>query len=1629
MVSLFSERMIIMKKQIILILVLALATALLCSCVTDRGGDSNLSSSDNFTGGDYIFKTGSQLNLVISETLGAPKVNVDGIELDNPEYESKYAAVAETLQQALSSSDASPDILYVGDSTEKAAHEVILGRCDRVVSRQAYVELEKLPVSDGESRFVIYSNGTSVAIAFDDGDYDVAKIAIDFFISNYIEGRTYLTLSVGYKYSESVDMVAYYEEIGDREIAAQWASLESNILKEYKAYYSEDEAKAVELTEDTIAALKKFYGSFNSDALVSWFANLYEPKICVCNALYGSDECQNTPYCGGAGFYFSNSGRDTLGFMPDLESTAQVFGFLKKSGMLDSVNGDVSAAFPDGEVEKIVAWVKSLQDSEDGYFYHPQWSKQETQANNARMGRDLSHAVSILNTFGAKPIYDTPSGVSGEDSTLPTSAIYPSSEALTGRLSSISSVSAASYVISAADTVPSFLTSESAFRSYLKSFDIRTQSYLVANEISSVADQIKARDKELGTTTFTDILISWFEENQNPADGTWHWAATDDPYYANNGVLKVVTTYNKLGREFPNPLKAIDNAINALTCDTPINHVCDLYNTWFTISFICDNLRSYGNSDTASEVVWSLREQAPDAIAATTEKMSACLCEDGSYSYHPGKTQTTSQGLPVAAPTGADEPAKGDVNATVICTYGNITYMFGALGFSGAPSICTEADRIKFKNLIAGFDQVIKNDEIDPYNPDTFDEYSEGTSLSKTYNLLLGSSSATSSLTAIADPRDGAEGNVMQIQSDFASWDTFTFSTKTGIGGDAFVFESDICFESAEYKLSDGSVANVTDGYLMEIHLGSGQNSTKGFYKIMARAEKGSIYLFDYSSSMNGAASSQYTELYTGLSFGEWFHIKVEYFVVDDYTARAKVYVGSTRDDMELVRVSDNFFDYYANKIDNPDAEAAEIGVYTSSMISTTTAYRETILIDNFCAYKSRISYTKEELELSKNVDGPDQDEVIYNFAELEELPEEMEILSSDGTVSINGGYLSLSGGKLSLPANFRTSGANVASFGADILWTNGSSGNNLLSLLFTEGEVKVYNVIGFDFKVKAVDGESYLVIYERQSDGSAGVAIDSVKIAKNVSTNIRIDFYHAQNIALIYVDGSFVTASDAVYANSDPRIINRVTVASSTGSISLNNIVFEKIKFDFATAVEPETPSDVHEFESVEAETERGVAFTNASVENGYAVLTGKNSIISVPIDVRSPVTSAHLVKLTLLSGEELRLAIVDGSGNIIVAVDVTVEETSDGRLVKIYEAGKGGRYDLVIGSKTVDRSKDLTLSLIWHPDEMAANVEICGEAIASTSVCFDASSETLTPAYGALYGTTVGYVNIDDMTAESMYKYRTPVTLDGANAEDASETLTYDYSVASNLPKAVTMTLNAGGSCVRIEQALKKIGDANEEYSKALMIKSNAGANDRFVFNPSNTTAGASRVVFETEMMISSESTASTYLFQLMFTDPASVTGNITYMPTIGIIGNKVVMTDMSSTSKTATDLRYENNFIVLAETDEWFKLRIEYYQGTAETVRIVIKLNDGEDIDIVKRSGTELEVVSTVKAVVSDNYYGVRSETAPNAAPRNDIKQLVFYGQSAPNAVMYMDNTSFYGDGASCINTDINLVKTLK
>lgn len=380
--------------------------------------------------------------------------------------------------------------------------------------------------------------------------------------------------------------------------------------------------------EEGAQMLKYLYDGYD-ERMYLWIAGLWEPTA--------------------GAFYFSNSGRDTEGFLPDIESTIQAMTFLDSSGL-------TAAKYPKiGEVmhTPIARYAESLQD-EDGYFYHPQWGKN---ISVSRRGRDLGWATSAIKSYGGVAKYPTPLEKKADGASL----------------------------------LPEHLQSIENFRAYLASLDLTNQSYSVGNLISAQMAQIKAAGEE-----FVDTVDKWYVENQNPENGTW--SATVD-YHATNGLMKVCLAYSQMGREIPLPEQAMESAFKVTLSDLPSGGITSFYNPWITMQMIIGNLQKYGNADKADQLRARLIANAPMMIKQTAEKIKPFKRDDGSYSYNPAGSCGTSQGAPVSY---AKMP-EGDINGNCLASTGLVRNLCSTLSVKPVTFFCKEDGELFFELIENSF--------------------------------------------------------------------------------------------------------------------------------------------------------------------------------------------------------------------------------------------------------------------------------------------------------------------------------------------------------------------------------------------------------------------------------------------------------------------------------------------------------------------------------------------------------------------------------------------------------------------------------------------------------------------------------------------------------------------------------------------------------------------------------------------------------------------------------------------------------------------------------------------------------------------------------------------------------------
>ena len=363
---------------------------------------------------------------------------------------------------------------------------------------------------------------------------------------------------------------------------------------------------------DFVRDMKELYAVYTPD-VVDWLAGIYDNES--------------------GGFYYSNSGRDNDGFLPDIESTNQATNYLLSSGIISSCD-----ELPEFMKKKIVAFCKSLQSREDGYIYHPQWGKSIT---DHRRGRDLMWAESMKKKFRFE--FD-----------------YPTALERLGRVAESNG--------ECAPELPQHLQSEAALVSYLDSYDWQDDAYYSGNAIAAQSIQIKAAG-------LSDTVVGYLDNIQDKERGMWGRARG---YASINAYLKISALYDKLGKVIPNTDRAVGSIIDCITSEETCQSVCWQYNSWFSIYNIYNSMRKLGDEKGIKEIQRILFSRSRMTLLATAEKVSTFKKVDGSFSYKPHRTSPTSQGAPVALP----ETNEGDMNATVICTGGILENVYRAFGMS-----------------------------------------------------------------------------------------------------------------------------------------------------------------------------------------------------------------------------------------------------------------------------------------------------------------------------------------------------------------------------------------------------------------------------------------------------------------------------------------------------------------------------------------------------------------------------------------------------------------------------------------------------------------------------------------------------------------------------------------------------------------------------------------------------------------------------------------------------------------------------------------------------------------------------------------------------------------------------------
>ena len=854
-----------MKGKILsVLLIILLAASLLVSCGDDNGGNGPENN------GQVVFGGGAIPDIIYSESVDISSVN------------KIYRAVRDTVGE----------IPYYGDDKGEAAeHEIVIGNTSRAITQKAMRKLRTLNrANEYSSAYLIYASAGSVAIVFDeDVDSLGETTAVDYFVNNYITGKSELKLGNGVVYSGEINALDYYEAIDAANQAQKWADLEAEIVN---LTGSEADAKAFS------EALKAFYAETYDVGVVSWLANLYEPFNCFCGECVPGEGVA----CYGGGFYYSNSARDNEGYYPDIESTAQAVGMLTGLGL---GSGGYKNILPANTQAEILQFLRECQDR-NGFFYHPQWDKADTDAHTSRRARDTTNAASVIIELGGTPKYKTPTGVGGESSSLTTP------------IGGSAAFAASKVVLSAG--YATHLEDLETYKAYLDGLRASgTSFYAIGNTISSQMTQIRQRDIDLRTINTDSSLIKytieWFTKYQNAETGTWESTANQ---LAINGLLKISGIFNSARVALPNADKAI-NSVLSLMYNNEKTPPVTVFNIWQSAKNVLSNVTNYGASSgiDVAAIRKQLIKDAPAAIAASSAKLKESLRADGSFAYNYTTSSSTSQGMPVAIP-GAIE---GDVNATMLAMTGTYGGMFATFGISTYPKPYGLKEGRIFRQIIDELGPVQKIGIIED-NATAMDFEDENVGETPTsLNPNLKSNGA--SVTVI---EEGKTGNGVRLISNAGGGD-YLYIPNNGVkSGKSFVFEGNFKINST----------GTTNGYALQVHVGNSY-----MFGVDTVAD-GTVKIYEATTT------SSATDIVNDIAVvnkDEWFKLRFEFYCGDASSARIKCYVND-----ELKVISNNYY----GKLENATPAPATSSIQNSYIYVMSGRAVSMDLDDLFCYASSK---------------------------------------------------------------------------------------------------------------------------------------------------------------------------------------------------------------------------------------------------------------------------------------------------------------------------------------------------------------------------------------------------------------------------------------------------------------------------------------------------------------------------------------------------------------------------------------------------------------------------------------------------------------------------------------------------
>ncbi len=1344
------------------------------------------------------------------------------------------------------------------------SHEIIVGKTDRELSKKAYNYLTRFKDDNKDAGYVIYSDGKSVAIAFDNASYgeNIAFIeAIEEFVSEYMQTAS-LKFDAGavcHDFFDSIDR----QEARDEEISKRLWDLK---LSQITAKVDGNEELATSIF-DELQSLQYIYNDKYS--IVEWIANLYDPEI--------------------GGFYYSNSARNNQGYLPDLQSTSQALGIVES--ILTGYGGTLTDYFGEEIAEKFVSFAKNMQDP-NGYFYHPQWSKGLTDNNLERRTIDVLAALNIMELFGATPTYDTYNGVKGEGAVTPASRLtLPLAD---------NGVASVSKVVSTSDSeiyIPPHLRSQSAFSTYLNGLDIRGNTSAVCNTLLSEMPLYKAVDKMLEENgekyRLSELICNYLNQNQNDNTGLWSSSnkVTFEEIEEISDVIKVYDALGECALGYGSIFATINNYLNFEEEPTDISYISG---AWTSLAAVVNNITTYGDKiieDEINDALSFLYSGFDITLKRTRTMLLKFLREDGSFSTTPSGSADEQFGMTVALPL-MDE---GDMNATLLAAKNTWLSVFRVLGVGDVPIFGT-TDRMMFSKTLLDLGVIVKN-EIKSAKPEDFESFNIG----ETSNAWLFSKFSEGRYLEVVEGPEGM-GHVLKLySSDASGQDEFHFDAMSTVkGATCYVYDLDMCISSE----SSQGLATFMVFY-------------KYLHCIRFERDGNTIKLIEGSNQWEAPVI---LDLDTSVQVDEWFNLRVEYYPGNADTVRSKIFLNG-----ECIAVTDNYFNKDTPGT-VPPSNYEGLAIFAKSSKVMSTLVDNVMTESNYMTYvpetSSSLKYnvdTPDSNQIMHDFEQTAQGSIPVGFKPVGEA-------SSIGVKKDNDGnnVLSFSEkvGELILPLDQRGSAPNSAIVEFDFTVSTDSAVGAKYQINFNEYLYEERNLASIQLQVIEEGGNKYVAVAEALS-GTAKEPYSHVKLSLGVKYRLRLQLFFEQSAMVVSVDGDIIGISENVMTDCWKLYMGETSIMSMSPSVPstilIDNLISERVSSDFDEMTAPNIPRKDYNFDSTEDMVIGGVSPSDGKLS--FEGASG-SSYVKIPVNVRVNVPLVNLAGLDVSTTEsgngELIIAFTDSSDNFIFAFALV----RNGADVDIYEYTKNGRYPRSIYTVS-ESSFSISIEYSSGQDRDRINLFVNGEYAVSSSLLYKDGSSKNNFEYlrvGTVRG-SAGFA-VDNLYAEktaAVFKTYASVM---PNTDESDRVMTYETSNFASMPSSKRLELSLGSSKTYLTI---KESFVNNAVTKVLEFYSSGAAGDIIIFKRTQTESGTNAAFYETDMMLKSTGDVMRTLMQFRASWNGSypTVYNIV-LETNGPGAPLTVKGGKTQTTEPGTDFNTTLNNV---KEGEWFKIRVEY------------------------------------------------------------------------------------------------------